>query len=430
LKFSIIMPTYNRAHLIRDAVDSIVKQTVDDWELIIVDDASNDDTENIIKSYADSRIRYIRLDEHYGVAYARNVGYKLSQGEYIAIADSDDINHFERLEKMGVFLDENSNVDIAVSDIQIIDEHNNRGAIIQYRKSNHELRVWWLFQPKLPSFMMFRKERLLATNKLFHDESYLAAVDYQWYANLDLNFNIATVPEVLYYYRRHKNQISTDGYSVQQQYADLIRYDMLSSIGINPTAEEKLLHSRISQENFENLNTVEFNKCVRWLEKIYKKGIAINWIEEDILKAVLLEQLILIIESKGMFQEELFYELNKSILATQLPSLTQKFSKEKIQEIVPRYKRVYIYGTKMTGFLIGEQLIEMGFYITNYIDGNSNVWGKSLLNSYITSLEECVDTKESFFIISVLSNIKYEIANKLINFGVSSNNIVFSTDLS
>ena len=80
-KISIILPTYNRAHLIGRAIQSILNQTYQDFEIIIIDDGSKDDTEKIIRGFQekDNRIKYIRFEENKGAAAARNAGIKMSK---------------------------------------------------------------------------------------------------------------------------------------------------------------------------------------------------------------------------------------------------------------------------------------------------------------------------------------------------------------
>ena len=87
--FSIIIPTYNRAHVIMRPIDSVLRQTFEDWELIIVDDGSTDDTKSIIESYHDNRIRYV-WQENQERSAARNHGIALAKGEWICFLDSDD----------------------------------------------------------------------------------------------------------------------------------------------------------------------------------------------------------------------------------------------------------------------------------------------------------------------------------------------------
>jgi len=103
-KVSVIIPTYNRAHLLPRAIQTVLNQTYQDFELIVVDDGSTDNTEEIVKSFNDPCIRYIRHEENKGAAAARNTGIKAAKGGFIAFQDSDDEWLPEKLEKqMKVF---------------------------------------------------------------------------------------------------------------------------------------------------------------------------------------------------------------------------------------------------------------------------------------------------------------------------------------
>lgn len=87
---SIIIPTYNREKLIKRAIDSVLNQTYQDYEVIIIDDGSKDRTKEVIEEIGDNRIRYIGLEINQGVSHARNVGIQEARYEYIAFLDSDD----------------------------------------------------------------------------------------------------------------------------------------------------------------------------------------------------------------------------------------------------------------------------------------------------------------------------------------------------
>lgn len=112
---SVIMPTYNRAYVLNNAIDSVLGQTYDDWELIVVDDCSSDDTGNVVRKYMqrDSRIKYIRQEKNKGANACRNFGIKSAKGEYIALLDSDNVWYAHKLEKQ-IELLRNADDDIAV----------------------------------------------------------------------------------------------------------------------------------------------------------------------------------------------------------------------------------------------------------------------------------------------------------------------------
>lgn len=107
---SVIIPTYNRAHLIKRSATSVLNQTYKNLELIIVDDGSTDNTKEVIDSLNDKRIVYVK-QENQGVSMARNNGVAIAKGEYIAFQDSDDVWHLDKLEKQLFALQEN-NADI------------------------------------------------------------------------------------------------------------------------------------------------------------------------------------------------------------------------------------------------------------------------------------------------------------------------------
>lgn len=98
-KVSVIIPTYNRVHVIARAVRSVLEQTYANFELLVVDDGSTDDTKQIIEYAEDDRIRYIRLEKNSGASHARNVGIQMAECEYIAFLDSDDEWMPEKLER-------------------------------------------------------------------------------------------------------------------------------------------------------------------------------------------------------------------------------------------------------------------------------------------------------------------------------------------
>jgi glycosyltransferase involved in cell wall biosynthesis len=94
---SIIIPTYNRSELLPRAIDSVLKQSCDDWELLVVDDGSDDDTHLLMKSFQDNRVAYLR-QQHRGVSAARNAGIRASRHPWVCFLDSDDYWHPRKLQ--------------------------------------------------------------------------------------------------------------------------------------------------------------------------------------------------------------------------------------------------------------------------------------------------------------------------------------------
>lgn len=104
---SIVMPSYNTAKYIGDSIKSVIAQTHTNWELLIVDDCSTDNTEEVVASYNDERIRFIKKDKNSGAAESRNIALREAKGKWIAFLDSDDTWECEKLEKQIKFMVEN-----------------------------------------------------------------------------------------------------------------------------------------------------------------------------------------------------------------------------------------------------------------------------------------------------------------------------------
>lgn len=121
---SIIMPAYNAEKTIKQSIESVINQTFEEWELIIINDCSTDKTEKIIKSFSDNRIVYIKNEKNLKVANTRNKGLEQARFDYIAFLDSDDIWYENKLERQLNFMKKN-NISFSITDYEII---NNDGS--------------------------------------------------------------------------------------------------------------------------------------------------------------------------------------------------------------------------------------------------------------------------------------------------------------
>lgn len=123
---SIITPTYNCEKFIAETIESVINQTYKNWEMIIVDDCSTDNTKEIVEKYQKKfeNIKYVILNENSGAAIARNTALKMAKGKYIAFLDSDDLWNNEKLEKQIKFMKDN-NYSFTYTNYEEIDENSN-----------------------------------------------------------------------------------------------------------------------------------------------------------------------------------------------------------------------------------------------------------------------------------------------------------------
>ena len=126
---SVIMPSFNTGRFIKEAINSVINQTYTNWELIIVDDCSNDDTNEIINSFEDSRIKYLKNDTNMGAAICRNRALKEAKGKWIAFLDSDDLWKKYKLEKQISFM-EKGGYDFSYTNYIEMDEKSTPNGII------------------------------------------------------------------------------------------------------------------------------------------------------------------------------------------------------------------------------------------------------------------------------------------------------------
>lgn len=185
---SIIIPTYNRAHLIGETLNSVLAQTYQNWECIIVDDGSSDNTDEVVGAYVkrDSRFKYfLRPDEHLpGGNGARNYGFKISQGEYVNWFDSDDLMVSEKLKLQVDYLIKNKNIDVVFCECRNFYLKKNELVKCSLNKIQTVNFIEDYVLRKLDAqtgTALWRKAVLL---KQHYDEELLQSQDYEYYSRL------------------------------------------------------------------------------------------------------------------------------------------------------------------------------------------------------------------------------------------------------
>lgn len=243
------MSAYNDQKYIKEAVDSILNQSFSDFEFIIIDDASSDDTLVVIRNYNDKRIKIIENKENKGLTVNLNHALKVAEGEYIARMDGDDISYPERIKKQVEYLDRNRDVYLIGTSVQSFGETDLFSILPD---DSEELRIRMLLRPVFahPSFM-FRKE--LIEEGFFYDESFRTAQDYDYAARVSRVHKIGRVKDVLLKYRIHPKQVSNSQGSNQLSNADIIRHRLLSELGVELTSDEEHVYNNwVSERKLSN----------------------------------------------------------------------------------------------------------------------------------------------------------------------------------
>ena len=197
---------YNGEEYITKSIKSILNQTYENFELIIIDDGSIDSTEDKVKQFSDDRIKIYKNKKNLGIAESRNRGIDKSTGEYIAWLDSDDIAMENRLFKQVLFLENNLDYGLCCANAKSIDKDGNIISDVWWSRNAGTPLEWdilWL-NPITQSSVMLRK-KVLDDNKLKYNLTYPPAEDYNLWTRIVLKSKMTRVDDVLLLYRKTQN---------------------------------------------------------------------------------------------------------------------------------------------------------------------------------------------------------------------------------
>jgi len=261
-KLTVLMPVYNAELFVKDAMASILKQTVTDFEFLIIDDGCTDSTFEIINSFKDNRIRILSNRKNLGLIRSLNIGIEEAKGEYISRMDADDIAHPKRLEYIAKCFDENPDIMVCSTWFNTTLEDKP----LQSRKYNSdEIKTLFFFDCAI-SAASYRRSFFQSKN-IRYSEEFPHAEDYELWTRLLFYGKFAIIPKCLLKITWHENQVSRKFQLIQQSSMEKALIILLSKIGINPTSEEIRTHFQIAHDLFPN-NTEFIEKAEAWLQKL------------------------------------------------------------------------------------------------------------------------------------------------------------------
>lgn len=235
-KLTVLMSVYNGQQYLAQAIESILEQTFDDFEFLIINDGSTEPVGKIISSYKDDRIVLVN-QENVGLTRALNTGLALARGMYVARMDSDDVSMHTRLQSEVAELEADENLDLVGSFFDIVDGHGN---LIERKELILDpiYRLWRLqFHNNYGhGSVMFRKDSVKAAG--MYDEGLRFAQDFDLWSRLTKKSNTKVIPEFLYQYRMvsRGGQASVANYDAQLLNA--IRVSNRSLMACNPSLTE------------------------------------------------------------------------------------------------------------------------------------------------------------------------------------------------
>lgn len=264
---SVVMPAYNAGKYLREAIDSILAQTYTDFEFIIINDGSTDDTRAIIQSYDDPRIVYLENETNSGICVTLNKGLDAARGRYIARMDADDISLPERLAVQVQYMDTHPDIAVCGTDIQVFGE-DLKDYVFQQIHSPEDCVAGLLFNPCLAHPSVIIRRSILEANHLRYNDEFRGLEDFELWWNISKFSKLNNIALPLLKYRHHKGQETqkrTDAlYSVSNKFRALRYY----SFGVLLSDEEKVIVNNYSYGNYEDFGLNEFNQFLDILSRI------------------------------------------------------------------------------------------------------------------------------------------------------------------
>jgi glycosyltransferase involved in cell wall biosynthesis len=254
---TVLMPVYNGEKHLAEAISSILGQTYRNFEFLIINDGSTDKSDEIILSYTDSRIKYIKNETNLKLIATLNKGISLANGKYIARMDADDIALPHRLQLQVSFLEKNQNVIVAGSWYECIGDIE---LTTQYPISHEEIKMEMLYHCPIchPSVMW----RVNTYTKTPFCAEYLHAEDYDFWSRLIVLGDFSNIPEVLLCYRIHPQSVSRSNQETQHENSIRVRLNQFEKMGIKLTATECNIYTEFCYANWSFFNNKDLVKAL------------------------------------------------------------------------------------------------------------------------------------------------------------------------
>lgn len=271
---SVLMPAYNEENHILQSITSILKQSFQNLELIIVDDGSTDKTVEIIEKIKDSRLNLIKLPENKGNRYAINVAIKNARGKYLVRQDADDISLESRLEKQFDFMESNPDIGFSGGAIEFI---GNQSGVQTFPITPKEVQVHFLFGTSVSQPASIIRRSIIVDNSLFYEEGKASfAEDFQYFFRLSKLTKGANLSDTLIKYRRHDGNISSLIGSQNSFLSKEILEEVLTHYYESPSEEELYLHNKLRSRDKDVINVSELKKIYLWKNKLSENNIHLD----------------------------------------------------------------------------------------------------------------------------------------------------------
>lgn len=298
---SVVMPVYNGEKYLKEAIESVLSQTYKDFELIIINDGSSDNSLKIINEFSDNRIRVINNETNLGIPRVRNIGLSESAGCFLAWCDCDDICLPTRFEEQLSFLEKNQTYGACGTWLIGFDERSFFK--MKPYKSSEIIKATLLFKSLIlnPTVMLRLSE--IRKNQLQYNTNLVIAEDYDFFLRCSRFFPMTNITKVLYKYRASETSIMKKFSNLEKESYDihkLIYSCALKSLEIHPSETELNLHWMITSDKlFRRFS--DYVDCFKWLCHLKQRNNVVQYFDNATFNAVLAEQFLFISKKASRF---------------------------------------------------------------------------------------------------------------------------------
>lgn len=265
-KATILMPVYNGETHLTAAVNSILAQTFSNFTLLIIDDGSTDQTQAIIESFLDPRIKFIRNPQNLGLAQSLNIGISAIDSPYIVRMDSDDIAYPQRLERQINYMDAHPEIGLCGS-YYLAFGYGVEDTIRKPPTAHSDILYELIFDNAFGhSTVVFRTELARQFNLQYNVELRVAQ-DYDLWVRMVRHCKAANIPEVLVRYRIHEGNASSRHAHEQRRAARMISEFHRNQIGLQSEPEDSDIHDELRSMNFP-VNLARLRRAGNWLSRL------------------------------------------------------------------------------------------------------------------------------------------------------------------
>lgn len=266
-KVTVFIPVYNRAPYVGAAIESVLAQNFDDFELLVLDDGSTDESLAVAKSYGDRRIRVEQNDGNRGIPFTRNRGLELARGEYIALLDSDDRMAPRRLERQNRFLDSHRDIATVGGWVRKVDGEGRHVRSLIKPLHPDELRAWLLFRCSHANTSLMGRTAVL--REFGYDENFRVSEDFDLSVRMSRKYRSANLPYTLTFLREHGGRITNSSVNNVQAAKVRIAERQLLSLNVQFDSEDLQRHCKLMRV-----------KGKQWLDNPDLLGWAEGWLNK------------------------------------------------------------------------------------------------------------------------------------------------------